>query len=137
MGKWFYGLLALVGCASITNPKETDFFGVVDRFHHDLRWKYGAQVLARIDPVRVDEVRDLLDELESNLSLTSWELRKVELAQDRSSAMIAVSITYYEENRPVVRTAKVIEHWLCVKDRWFLTSMEGGPFALSKKLSDE
>jgi hypothetical protein len=126
-----------VACSSVTAPKGTDLRGMVERFHHDLRWNYRMAASERVDPRHAGEFLDLLDAKKKDLHITQCEVRRLELSQDGMKASVRVNYRYYVMPSTVVREETAKQEWRLIGKRWLLTSQEGGPFRFPPQGSDE
>jgi hypothetical protein len=129
----------LAGCTSLGGlgkPKDDDLYGVLKRFHHDLRWKYNEDAAARVDPRFAADFRDQLEDLTDDLSITAWDLRKADLDPATKKAAIRIQLSYYQMPSTVVRNEKIDEVWQQVEDRWLLIYWKGGPFQVPPEADD-
>ncbi len=119
----------LSACASVTRPKDNDLAAVVKRFHHNLRWKYNKDAAVRVAPDFSADFRDRLEDLKKDLSITSWETRKVKLDSTGKKAEVKVFLKYFLMPSTVVKEIKLDELWELVNGGWFIVQLKGGPFA--------
>lgn len=125
--------VAAAACQSFTQPKGSDLSGVVDRFHHDLRWEYNEDAAARVDPRRRSEFRDQLEDLSEDLSISDWKVHKVELDPQQERARLRVELRYTQLPSTVLRKEKVREIWQLIDGAWLLMSWQGGPLTLEAR----
>lgn len=120
----------LSACASVSAPSSKDLQGVVKRFHHDLRWKYYDAAAARVDPEHSQAFLDAVEDEKNALSISAWEIRKVELKKQGTEAKIRVQFKYYRMPSTVVQSETTEQIWRKVGEGWFLFAQEKGPFVL-------
>jgi hypothetical protein len=124
-------LLASVSACNqrLGRPKGDDLYGVVKRFHHNLRWKYNEDASARVDPRYSVDFRDQLEDAGEDLNITAWDLRKVEMDEKTKKATVRIQLRYYKMPSTVLESEKVEQVWQLVDDNWFMLSWEGGPLS--------
>lgn len=110
-------------------PKGDDLYGVVKRFHHNLRWKYNEDASARVDPRYAVDFRDQLEDAGEDLNITAWDLRKVEMDEKTKKATIRIQLRYYKMPSTVLESVKVEQVWELVDENWYMLSWEGGPLS--------
>jgi hypothetical protein len=120
----------LVACAGVSAPSSKDLQGVVKRFHHDLRWKYYDAAAARVNPEHSQAFLDAVEDEKNALSISAWEIRKVEMKQEGTEAKIRVRFKYYRMPSTVVQSETAEQIWRKVGEGWFLFVQEKGPFVL-------
>jgi hypothetical protein len=129
---WIICLVILsVSCSSVSAPSSKDLQGTVERFHHDLRWKYYDAAAERVNPQDAQVFLEDVEDEKNELSISSWEIRKVELQKEGTEAKIRVQFKYYRMPSTVVKSEIVEQIWRKVKDEWFLFAQEKGPFVLT------
>ncbi len=134
------GLFAVMffpACASVTQPKSNDLRAVVERFHHNLRWKYNEDASVRVVPKYSADFRDRLENLKKDLSITSWKTRKVTVSDDRKTAEVKVYLKFFLMPSTVVREIKLDEVWKLLNGGWFVSEIKGGPFSFPPDPSNE
>ncbi len=128
-------LAMLTGCPSVSGPSPSDLRGQVDRFHHDLRWKYNNTVVKRVNPEFAEDFLDVLEDLNKDLKITDWDVRRVKIVEEKNEktgekkrvARLKVHLTYYLMPSTVLHDENVKQVWEEQGGRWFLISMKGGP----------
>jgi hypothetical protein len=120
-------LATIASCASVTKPRDDNLQAVVDRFAHDLRWKYKDTATARVIPDEATAFSDRLNQQEKDLNITAWEIRKVQMAPDGQKASVTLHLSYYLMPSTVVQDEDVVQEWELRQGRWLLVSQKGGP----------
>ena len=130
-GLWMAGLaLLLFSCASVSAPSGKELQEVVKRFHHDLRWKYYDQAAARVNPEHSQAFLDEVEDEKNELSISAWEIRKVDLLEQGTQAKIRVQFKYTRMPSTVVQSETAEQIWQKLGKGWFLFTQEKGPFVL-------
>jgi hypothetical protein len=129
------GLTILLGfvftaCTGLNKQEKDDFPAIIKRFHHNLRWKYKDQVLARIHPTQQEKFLERYDEIGEDLHITSFEIRKVKIDASKDTAKIEIILHYYQMPSTVLRKDKLFQIWSKSNGKWVLVGMEGGPLAV-------
>lgn len=136
--KWLAGVAFLLfSCASVSAPNSKDLQGVVKQFHHDLRWKYYDAAAACVNPEHSQAFIEDVENEKSELNISGWEIRKVELFKDGSEAKIRVQFNFYRMPSTVVQTVTAEQVWQKIGDGWFLFEQEKGPFVLPPAGADK
>lgn len=126
---WPAIVLLLSYCATVTGPNEKDLRSVLERFHHDLRWKYNDAAAARVDPRFSAAFLDELEDIRDDLNITSWEIRQIRGIPEKRQAKVRLQITYYRLPSTVIRDQVTEQLWQQDDTRWFLVSQDDGPFS--------
>lgn len=130
-------LWSAAACRSAGAPKDDDLQGIVERFHHDLRWKYNQQATGFVDSRFAADYLDKLESLNEDLNIIAWDLRKVVIDQDGTQARVRIHLRYYLMPSTVVKDECVEQDWRQVEGTWVLMSMEGGPIPFPPKRAEE
>lgn len=121
-------LLALLwACSSVTETPDSDLKGVVESFHHDIRWRYNSNAAASVDVRHSAAFLDQLDAMKEDLNISEWQVRRVELSEDGKRAKVRVRLKYFKIPSTVLKDEMVDQVWQQKDKRWFLLSQEGGP----------
>jgi hypothetical protein len=122
--------LGLAGCKSVTGVSDSDLNGVVKMFHHDLRWKYFKTAAARVDPRYAQDFLEQLEDSEKDLSITEWEIRRMNPSKEGDRAVVRIRIKYFKMPSTVLQDETMEQVWELKEKAWYLVSQEGGPFEL-------
>jgi hypothetical protein len=124
----FLLLPSLLCCAGANNPQEMDLRGVLDRFHHDLRWQFNDSASARVDPRFAAAFLDELEDFKEDLHITAWEIRSIDPTPGKKQAHVRIRLTYYKLPSTIVLSETIEQVWQQEEERWFLVSSSKGPF---------
>ena len=117
-------VLILVGCTKIEDMKKMDRFDVTTRaYTHSIRWSEFEDAALFLKP----------DEDESNLPdrefmklirVTDYTIKKTAVSEDQTKVFQIVDISYYRNDRMVVKTIREKElwEWNEEKKEWELSS---------------
>jgi hypothetical protein len=130
-GLWIAVLaMLLFSCASVPGPDGKDLKSVVERFHHDLRWKYYDAAAERVNPEHAQAFLDDVEDEKNALNISAWEIRKVELLKQGAEAKIRVGFKYYRMPSTVLQSENCEQIWRKTGTVWLLFEQVKGPFVL-------
>ncbi len=119
------------GCKSPVAASDKDLLDVVERFHHDIRWKYNQQAAARVPTHRAADFLEQLEDMKDDLNITGWSVRKVEGLPDpdpkRKRVAIRMHLEYFLMPSTVMREVTVEQVWEQIEDAWVCLSLKNGP----------
>jgi hypothetical protein len=127
------GILALggPGCQSTVAASDKDLLEIVDRFHHDIRWKYNQQAAARVPSHQAADFLEQLEGMKDDLNITAWDVRKVEVLPDpdpeKKRVAVRMHLEYYLMPSTVLREVSVEQVWEQVDSAWMCMSLKNGP----------
>jgi hypothetical protein len=130
-------LWAAAACKSVTAVSDKNLLEVVERFHHDLRWKYNDQAAARVPTEQVADFLEQLEDKQNDLNITAWTVRKVEFDALAKRAQVRMHLEYYQMPSTVMQEAKVEQVWEERNKSWVCVSIAGGPIELRTEASAE
>jgi hypothetical protein len=122
--------LGCMGCKSTVGAADKDLLAVVERFHHDIRWKYNQQAAARVPAHQAADFLEKLEDMKNDLNITAWDLRKVEYDDVKKRALIRMHLEYYLMPSTVMREVSVEQVWEEIQGAWVCMSIKGGPVEL-------
>ncbi|HOX43684.1 MAG TPA: hypothetical protein PK668_08800 [Myxococcota bacterium] len=118
------------GCKSAVGAADKNLMEVVDRFHHDIRWKYNQQAAARVPAHQSADFLELLEGMKNDLNITAWDVRKVEYDAAAKRATVRMHLEYFLMPSTVMREVSVEQVWEEIEDSWVCLSIKGGPVEL-------
>lgn len=118
------GCLLTAGCLAFHDPLnlEGSFFHHQRSFSADLRWGEWEAAAEYVEPSRRAEFDALARQL-ADFRVTDYEVRDVQLDEERTSATAIVQFLGYEASMPVERQVIVTQHWRFDEGhgRWYVT----------------
>lgn len=130
-GRWLWGTVSvflLCGCAA-GRPKD-DLETALNMFHHDLRWQYFKTAAARISPPYAAAFLEEMEKGEHELNIADYEIRRVDISPDGTSARVRVRLSYYRMPSTVLKDETLEQTWKKTEAGWMLIAQEGGPFVI-------
>jgi hypothetical protein len=114
--------LALAGCA-VGYDTQTALRNAVDEFHDGYRWGAMGSMISHIRAADQDAFMAAYDTSMEGVSMADYEVNRLQIADDKSSAEVWVSLSWYRNNEMVVHEAVVRETWVEEGSTWVRTEI--------------
>ena len=117
-------LLLLVGCAKIDDMKKMDRFEVTTRaYTHSIRWSEFEDAVLFLKSTE-DDSNSPDSDLLKMIRVTDYTIKKTAVSENQSKVVQIVDISYYRNDRMIVKTIREKElwEWDVEKKDWELTS---------------
>jgi hypothetical protein len=116
--------MLLVGCAKINDFTKMDAFDATSRaYSHSIRWSEFDDAAIFIKPSD-DQSLSPAPEVLKMIRVTDYVIRKTAVAEDQTRVFQVVDVTYYRNDRMVVKTIseKELWEWNAEAQKWELSS---------------
>ena len=117
-------LLLFVGCAKIDDMKKMDRFEVTIRaYTHSIRWSEFEDAALFLKSTE-DDTNSPDPEFLKMIRVTDYSIKKTAVSEDQTKVFQIVDISYYRNDRMVVKTIREKElwEWDVEKKDWILSS---------------
>jgi hypothetical protein len=111
---WF--AMAACGATQKAEPLDQGIY----RYNDSVRWQRLEQAAQYIPPAERAAFFDERVELEDELRISMYDIRRVELAEDESQAVVYVEYEWYLDSRGTVHKTTSRQHWEQHGKRWLL-----------------
>ena len=119
-------VLILVGCTKIEDMKKMDRFEVTTRaYTHSIRWSEFEDAALFLKAEEEEEESNSPDpEFMKLIRVTDYTIKKTAVSEDQTKVFQIVDISYYRNDRMVVKTIREKElwEWSEEKSEWELSS---------------
>ncbi len=104
-------VLLLVGCAKIEDMKKMDRFDVTTRaYTHSIRWSEFEDAVMFLKSTEEDS-NSPDPELLKMIRVTDYAIKKTAVSEDQTQVVQIVDISYYRNDRMIVKTIREKELW--------------------------
>ena len=117
-------ILLLVGCTQIQDMKKMDRFEVTTRaYTHSIRWSEFEDAALFLKSTE-DDSNSPDPEFMKKIRVTDYTIKKTAVSEDQSKVFQIVDISYYRNDRMIVKTIREKElwEWDPEKNDWELSS---------------
>ena len=117
-------VLLLLGCAKINDFTKLDAFDTTSRaYSHSIRWSEFDEAAIFIKPSD-DQSLSPPPEVLKMIRVTDYVIKKSAVAEDQTKVIQVVEVTYYRNDRMVVKTIREKElwEWNSESQKWELSS---------------
>ena len=117
-------VLSLVGCAKIQDFTKLDHFETTSRaYAHAIRWSEFEDAAIFLKPSE-DDSNSLDPEFMKMIRVTDYVIRKTAVADDQTKVFQIVDVSYYRNDRMIVKTIREKElwEWDAETQKWELSS---------------
>jgi len=117
-------VLLLLACAKINDFTKMDAFDATSRaYSHAIRWSEFDEAAIFIKPSD-DKSLSPAPEVLKMIRVTDYTIRKTAVAEDQTKVFQFVEVTYYRNDRMVVKTIREKElwEWNAEAQKWELSS---------------
>jgi len=117
-------VLLLVGCTQINDFTKLDNFNATSlAYSHAIRWSEFDEAEIYIKPSK-DKSNSPSPEVMKLIRVTDYVIRKTAIAEDQTQVVQIVEVTYYRNDRMVVKSIREKElwEWDAEAQKWELTS---------------
>ena len=117
-------VLLFVGCAKIDDMKKMDRFEVTTRaYTHSIRWSEFEDA-AMFLKSEEDDAKSPDSEFLKMIRVTEYAIKKTAVSEDQTKVFQIVDISYYRNDRMIVKTIREKElwEWDVEKKDWKLSS---------------
>jgi hypothetical protein len=119
MAVWALFGMAAAACGAAQKAEPLD--QQVHRYNDSVRWQRLAQAAQYIPPAERAAFFDERVELEDELRITMYDIRRVEIAEDEARAVVYVEYQWYLDSQGRVHKTTSRQHWEQHGKRWLLT----------------
>ena len=104
-------VLLLVGCAKIEDMKKMDRFDVTTRaYTHSIRWSEFEDAVMFLKSTE-DDSNSPDPEFLKMIRVTDYAIKKTAVSEDQTQVVQIVDISYYRNDRMIVKTIREKELW--------------------------
>lgn len=104
-------VLLLVGCTKIEDMKKMDRFDVTTRaYTHSIRWSEFEDAVMFLKSTEEDS-NSPDPELLKMIRVTDYTIKKTAVSEDQTQVVQVVDISYYRNDRMIVKTIREKELW--------------------------
>ncbi len=104
-------VLLLVGCAKIEDMKKMDRFDVTTRaYTHSIRWSEFEDAVLFLKSTE-DDSNSPDSDLLKMIRVTDYTIKKTAVSENQSKVVQIVDISYYRNDRMIVKTIREKELW--------------------------
>ena len=104
-------VLLLVGCTKIEDMKKMDRFDVTTRaYTHSIRWSEFEDAVMFLKSTEEDS-NSPDPELLKMIRVTDYAIKKTAVSEDQTQVVQIVDISYYRNDRMIVKTIREKELW--------------------------
>ena len=104
-------ILLLVGCAKIQDMKKMDRFDVTTRaYTHSIRWSEFEDAAMFLKSTE-DDSNSPDPEFLKLIRVTDYSIKKTAVSEDQTQVFQIVDISYYRNDRMIVKTIREKELW--------------------------
>ena len=117
-------VLLLLGCANLNDFTKLDAFDTTSRaYSHSIRWSEFDEAAIFIKPSD-DQSLSPPPEVLKMIRVTDYAIKKTAVAEDQTKVFQVVEVTYYRNDRMVVKTIleKELWEWNSESQKWELSS---------------
>lgn len=90
------------------------------RYHDSLRWQRLSQAAQYIPPRQRGAFFDERMELEEDLRITMYDIRRVDIGETENHAIVYVEYTWYSDSEGTVHSTVAEQRWRRHGDQWLL-----------------
>lgn len=117
-------LLALAGGCNAATPKNADLVADVRGYGEGLRWRDFNAAALRVRPAHRVVFLDQHEQLEEDLRIADWEMRRMTYSGDRNRAEVHIEWTWLLDSRGIVHTTVTRQAWTRRGKQWILEREE-------------
>jgi hypothetical protein len=121
-------LLALVAGAPIAcrtaNPRNADLVADIRGYGDGVRWRDFNAAALRIVPARRVAFLETREQLEDDLRVGDWELRRLTYDERQNRAEVHIEWTWHLDSRGIVHRTVTRQMWTRRGDRWIIEREE-------------
>jgi len=117
------GLAGLAACSAGT-PKNADLVRDVRGYSDGVRWRDFNAAAQRLEPAHRDAFLDTHEQLEEDLRIADWEMRRLTYSADRNRAEVHIEWTWMLDSRGIVHTTVTRQSWSRRGKQWILEREE-------------
>jgi hypothetical protein len=117
-------ILSFLGCATYKDQKQLDTFEkTTDSYELAIRWGYYEMAYKFIRIKDNEKHAPAFDRFE-DIKVTSYEIQRINVSENKQSAMQTVEIQYYKINQMIQKTLIDRQSWEydVTEQKWYLHS---------------
>lgn len=92
----------------------------VQGYGNGLRWRDFPASAMRVAPAQRQEFLETREQLDSDLRVADWEMRRLEYDSSRYRAQVEIEYTWMLDSRGIVHTTVARQWWSRHGDRWII-----------------
>ena len=113
-------LLLLAPACGAASPKNADLVADVRGYSDGMRWRdFNASAL-RLKPAERTDFMDRREQLDEDLRIADWELKRLTYSDDRNRAEVHIEWTWLLDSRGIVHTTVTRQAWSRHGKNWIL-----------------
>jgi len=106
----------IAACSSVVRTPESVLEEQVNTFHQHLRWGRVGEASGYVDELEREEFLGAYDALGDDYEVTEYEIERVELQEDRRSAIVEVWVQWWQLPSTRIRETTYEETWAYDED---------------------
>lgn len=110
--------LALGGCAGA--GRSADLVKDVRGYSDGVRWRDFERAALRIQPARRSEFMDQREDLDDDLRVADWDMKRLKYDKTKNRAVVEIKWTWLLDSRGIVHTTVTRQNWSLHGKRWLL-----------------
>ena len=113
-------LLLLAPACGAASPKNADLVADVRGYSDGMRWRdFNASAL-RLKPAEWTDFMDRREQLDEDLRIADWEMKRLTYSDDRNRAEVHIEWTWLLDSRGIVHTTVTRQAWSRHGKNWIL-----------------
>ena len=110
--------LSTGGCGSV--GRSADLVKDVRGYSDGVRWRDFEAAALRIEPARRAEFMDQREDLDDDLRVADWDMKRLKYDKSKNRAVVEVEWTWLLDSRGIVHTTVTRQNWSLHGKRWLL-----------------
>lgn len=121
MKRWIVVLswLAVAACSG-AQPHNADLVADIRGYSDGIRWRDFNAAALRIVPTKRVDFMDSHEELEDDMRVSDWEMRRMTYDKSRNRAEVHMEWTWFLDSRGIVHTTVTRQLWTRRGKRWII-----------------
>jgi hypothetical protein len=115
--------LAATACGA-ASPKNADLVADIRGYSDGMRWRDFNAAALRLVPARRTVFMDQREQLDEDLRIADWELKRLTYSEDRNRAEVHIEWTWLLDSRGIVHTTVTRQAWSRHGKNWILDREE-------------
>jgi len=111
---------ALASACGGTSSQSADLVRDIQGYGNGLRWRDFPAAALRVAPARREIFLEQREQLDSDLRVADWDMKRLEYDATRYRAQVQMEYTWLLDSRGIVHTTTVRQWWSRHGDRWLL-----------------
>jgi hypothetical protein len=111
--------VALAACGG-SSSRSADLVRDIQGYGNGLRWRDFPASALRVAPAQRSEFLETREQLDSDLRVADWEMKRLEYDSTRYRAQVEVEYTWLLDSRGIVHTTVTRQWWSRHGDRWII-----------------